>query len=220
MFKTWPKSDSAEKNFANTVMERILSTKYTVPSSVAGGNKSEYLAIFDICENALSFTTRVMTKNGKAYKIGLSPSRYLDFQAGKKIELTVEDLHTAFRRISDVLIERLDNPDTGMQTVIVGHADKLSIECATVNSELRLSLSPPNDIKILCRDICKQSGASHFRAREDVSVTVINSEIAKFMLSLDQAIEFCKFLDIIQNLRTQTYSNLKDHYSDDPSRYP
>ena len=73
------------ETFANTVMERILSTKYTVPSSVAGGNKSEYLAIFDICENALSFTTRVMTKNGKAYKIGLSPSRYLDFQAGKKI---------------------------------------------------------------------------------------------------------------------------------------
>ena len=107
-----------------------------------------------------------------------------------------------------------------MQTVIVGHADKLSIECATVNSELRLSLSPPNDIKILSRDIFKQSGEPHFRPREDVSITVIKSEIPKFMLSLDHAIEFCKFLDIIQNLRTQTYSNLKDHYSDDPSRYP
>ena len=129
------------ETFAYSVMDGILATKYIVPSSVAGGNKSEYLAICDICENALSFTIRVMTKNGKAYKIGLSPSRYLTFQAGKKIELTVEDLHTAFRRISDVLIERLDNPDTGTQTVIVGYADKLSIECVSVNSEVRLSLT-------------------------------------------------------------------------------
>lgn len=201
--------------FANTVMERIWTTKYTIPNST-GKN----LAIFDMCENALSFTTKVLTRNDKAYKINISPGRYLDFEPGRKIEIAIEDLMIAYDKINDVLTQRLVNPNIDTQTVVVGHADKLTIECTSANSELKLTLSPPNDVKILSRDIYKRSTPLHFRAREDVSVTIINSEIARFMLSLNEAMTFCNFLDIIHHQRRETYSKLKDRYSSDPSRYP